>query len=116
MWPNFSAAAVIEQLPSALLEQMPAGTPPPGQVTNFIDPPNLLLTITSVLAISSFFVVLAVGLRFYSKLSSARPLTWDDGAYSLPKQIWDYVYASGRYHPSGNGKCVQHRFVNLLYS
>lgn len=57
--------------------------PPPGQVSNFGGPRDFLKTAVIVVSISSFFMIMAVGLRFYSKITSARPFLWDDCAYHL---------------------------------
>lgn len=76
-----STAAATAKLPLSLLEQIPGQVPPPGQVPDFFDPPNLITTIAVVLAISPLFVIVAVGLRIYSKISSARSFTWDGCEY-----------------------------------
>jgi hypothetical protein len=57
--------------------------------------------------ISSALVLTAVGLRIYSKISSARVFAWDDCEYCPPKnQIGDYTDAGGRYKFSGFGICA----------
>jgi hypothetical protein len=71
-------AALVGSLPKSFLEQLPGIPPPPGEVTNFIDPPNLLTTMSVVIAVSSVFMVTAVGLRVYSKISTRRAFSWED--------------------------------------
>lgn len=79
-------ATFPENLPLAILEQLPGMPPPPGQVSNFVDPPNLLTAVVVVLTISSILMIVAVGLRVYSKLNSARSFSLDDCGYFLFKQ------------------------------
>lgn len=72
---NPSTAQLVEHLPLAVLEQAPGLHPPPGQVSNFVDPPNLVTTTAVVISISTFFMIGAVGLRIYSKIISASPFS-----------------------------------------
>ena len=83
---NISGAGMVETLPWAFLNQTPSQAPPPGQVSNITDPPNLVITVAVVLSISSLFVSAAVGFRIDSKVSSARSFTWDDCEYQLSEQ------------------------------
>lgn len=71
-------ATALETIPLAILEQLPGMTPPPGQVSNFVDPPNLSVAVAVVLTICSVLMTVAVGLRVYSKLDSARSFSLDD--------------------------------------
>ena len=71
-------AALVESLPMSFLEQLPGIPPPPGEVTNFMDPPNLLTTMSVVIEISSFLMVIAIRLRIYSKGSAERNFSWED--------------------------------------
>jgi hypothetical protein len=82
---NASEAALIEKLPLALHQETPSQLPPAGQVSNFVDPPNLVTEVAVVLAVTSLFVLVAVGLRVHSKITSCRPFTGDDCGYHLPK-------------------------------
>lgn len=81
---NISESGMAEILPWTLMK-VPGQEPPPGQVSNFTDPPNLVITVAIVLCISSLFVSVAVGFRIESKVSSARSFTWDDCEYQLYK-------------------------------
>lgn len=71
----------MEKLPLTFLEQIPTLSPPPGQVSNFVDPPNLIMTVAAVLAVTSLVMTMAVALRIYSKITSSRSFTWDDCGY-----------------------------------
>jgi hypothetical protein len=82
---NASTAVIVDSLPVALLEQFPGLPPPPGEASNFIDPPNLVTAVAIVVGISSALMLTAVGLRIYSKVSSARVFAWDDCEYYPPK-------------------------------
>lgn len=85
-------ATSLENIPLAILEQLPGMPPPPGQVSNFVDPPSLLTAVVVVLTISSVLMVVAVGLRVYSKWSSARSFTLDDcGCFRSKHQTYDFV-------------------------
>jgi hypothetical protein len=68
----------LASLPLAILERLPGMQPPPGQVSNFVDPPNLLAAVVAVITISSILMMVAVGLRVYSKLNSTRSFSLDD--------------------------------------
>lgn len=68
----------IEQLPPALLQTLPAGTPPPGVQSNFVDPPTL---VPAVLGVGASFLVLALFcfvIRAWTKLSINKRCSWDD--------------------------------------
>lgn len=80
---NVSQLAAWEKLPLHVLEGIPAMVPPPGQVSNFGGPRDFVKTAVIVVSISSFFMIMAVGLRVYSKITSARPFLGDDCAYHL---------------------------------
>ncbi|ERF70932.1 hypothetical protein EPUS_06717 [Endocarpon pusillum Z07020] len=80
---NISESGMVEALPWAFIQEIPGQEPPPGQVSNFTDPPNLVITVAVVLSISSFFVSVAEGFRIDAKVSSARSFTWDDYASFL---------------------------------
>jgi hypothetical protein len=81
---NVSELALVDKLPLALLEQTPGQLPPPGQASNFVDPPNLTITSAVVLAITSFLMAVAVALRICSKITSSRLFTLDDCGYCPP--------------------------------
>jgi hypothetical protein len=68
----------LASLPLAILERLPGMQPPPGQVSNFVDPPSLLAAVVAVITISSILMMVAVGLRVYSKLNSTRSFSLDD--------------------------------------
>lgn len=77
---------LLEKLPTALLDLVPARPPPPGETFHFDNPPNLKAATIIALSISGFFPILVVLLRFLSKSWTARRLFWDDcqGAHILP--------------------------------
>ena len=72
------ASAEILQLPPEVLKQIPAGTPPPGQVSNLIDPSSraYVLLITSSVFLSLGLV--AFFIRLYAKFLIRRGAWWDD--------------------------------------
>ncbi|ERF69952.1 hypothetical protein EPUS_05496 [Endocarpon pusillum Z07020] len=75
---NASTAALVGSLPVSFLEQLSGIPPPPGQMSNFVDPPNLIATTAVVVAISVFLMIIAVSLRVYSKQTSGRAFSWED--------------------------------------
>lgn len=75
---NASTAALVGSLPVSFLEQLSGIPPPPGQTSNFVDPPNLITTTAVVVAISTFLMITAVSLRVYSKQTSGRAFSWED--------------------------------------
>jgi hypothetical protein len=79
----------LASLPPAILERLPGMPPPPGQVSNFVDPPALLTAVVAVITISAIFMMVAVGLRTYSKFNSARSFSLDDCGHFLSKQSYD---------------------------
>jgi hypothetical protein len=85
LWNGYTAEA-LEKLPLSVLGQTPGQVPPPGQVSNFVDPSNLVTQFAVTLAISWLSVIVAIGLRIHSKISSARPFTADDCEFPLPKE------------------------------
>lgn len=68
------------------LGQLPGQAPPPGQVSNFIDPSNLIAEAAVTISISWFSVIVATGLRIYSKVSADKPFTADDCKYTLTNE------------------------------
>ena len=61
-----------------LLAKIPAGSPPPGIKSNFIDPPSLRTPVFAVNAILLFLATVVVSLRIYTKKFLSRHLWWDD--------------------------------------
>jgi hypothetical protein len=68
----------IEHLPLSVLERLPAQQPPAGEVSNFINPPNLFTAVLIAVVISGGLMLGAVILRIYSKITSGRSFGWDD--------------------------------------
>lgn len=68
----------INGIPHSILENLPAGTPPPGVQPNFIDPPsraNLLIALNAVFMTLAWSVV---AMRLYAKGKIQRMLGWED--------------------------------------
>ncbi|KAF7512409.1 hypothetical protein GJ744_001344 [Endocarpon pusillum] len=63
-----SDALLVDKLPVALLENIPGLSPPPGQISNFVDPPNLVKAVAIVVTITTLLILPAVGLRIYSNI------------------------------------------------
>ena len=61
-----------------LLTNVPLQQPPPGQVSNFIDPPSSGHLVTIVGSIFLVPQLLFYGVRMYTKIFVARRLRWDD--------------------------------------
>lgn len=61
----------------------PAGTAPEGQITGLSDSPSLAYRITASNAVCAVFVILTVGLRFYTRMHIVRGLGYDDCEHFL---------------------------------
>ncbi|KAL8810238.1 MAG: hypothetical protein Q9200_002737 [Gallowayella weberi] len=92
-------AKAIEQLPPSLLQSQPAGSPPPGVLPNFGDPPTL---VPPILGVGTSFLALALfcfSIRAWTKLTIIRKFSWDDCADvllgfwcdkgALGRHVWD---------------------------
>ncbi len=89
---NAFPSSALDKLPLAFLEMLPGMPPPPEQVSNFVDPPNLVTTVVIVITISLILTIAAVGLRLYSKVNSARSFSLDDCGYIFfQRQTYDFV-------------------------
>ncbi|KAL8980151.1 MAG: hypothetical protein Q9205_004688 [Flavoplaca limonia] len=60
------------------LSQIPAARPPPGTLSNLVDPPTLEIPTITVNAILLSLALGVVALRVYTKHSLLRNLGWDD--------------------------------------
>jgi hypothetical protein len=83
---NGLTAEALEKLSLSVLGQRPGEAPPPGQVSNLVDPPNFIVTAAVTLSISWLSVIVAIGLRIYSKISADKPFTADDCEYTLKSE------------------------------
>lgn len=54
------------------LTNTPAGAPPPGQVTNFVNPPSQQGVIIAVSVVMMIFTLLAVSLRLFASFRVTR--------------------------------------------
>ncbi|EFQ96773.1 hypothetical protein MGYG_08697 [Nannizzia gypsea CBS 118893] len=73
------------------LWKLPAGPPPPGVKSNFVDPPSLAMPIVIVNAISLGLMMVAVIARFIAK-SRYSQLRWDlsdDTTVNYGRHMWD---------------------------
>jgi hypothetical protein len=80
---NGSASATAEQAEAGLqmLLNGPAGKPPEGVTSNFIDPANLEATTIVVLAVGLVLATLAFSIRMYTKSFLIRSLAYEDCKY-----------------------------------
>lgn len=77
------AMSSLENVPAAVLAEMPVGTPPPGKVPNFVDPPN---SGTNFIIWNGILLWIMLGffpIRIYSRLRIIRHLYMDDRRYVL---------------------------------
>jgi len=61
------------------LSQIPALTPPPGVIPNFVHPQNEAYIPVVVISICFTLLVFFVSLRFYAKIWVLHAFGWDDG-------------------------------------
>ena len=61
-----------------LLEDIPALPPPPGVVSNFVNPPTLGPTLIAINAVFLPLTMIAVTIRIYVKGHIIRAIGWDD--------------------------------------
>lgn len=71
-------AAIIKNVPNEILKTVPGIPPPKGEVSNFVDPPNFMNAFIIGITISTFFMLVAVALRVYSKIAAARKFGLED--------------------------------------
>ena len=75
-------------LTPAELAQTPALMPPPGMVSNFINPPGTLEAVTNAtMAVCFTFTTIFVFVRLLTKYCVDRAFQWEDCQYSLDKEI-----------------------------
>ena len=70
---------VVESIPESVLAILPAATPPPGVLANFIDPPT---RVPVLLGLGSTFLLIALlcyTVRIYTKVAIVKSWKWDDG-------------------------------------
>jgi hypothetical protein len=60
----------------------PALQPPPGEMSNFIDPPSIQEAIVGALAACLVVSTIAGSLRIYAQLSLFKRLVWADGKFA----------------------------------
>jgi hypothetical protein len=63
---------------AAYMANMPAGPPPEGQVSNFINPPSQQNTIIAVSTVLMFLTLAFVSLRLYSTFCITRSTGMED--------------------------------------
>lgn len=59
-------------------EDLPALAPPPGVISNFVNPPSLGDRLTATLATCLSLSTIFVSVRIYTRLFIIKPLKWDD--------------------------------------
>ena len=75
-------------LTPAELAQTPALMPPPGMVSNFINPPGTLEAVTNAtMAVCFTFTTIFVFVRLLTKYCVDRAFQWEDCQYSLDQEI-----------------------------
>ena len=62
----------------ALLEGIPALSPPPGVISNFINPPTVAPSLIAINGVFLPLTIIAVTIRIYVKGRIIRALGWDD--------------------------------------
>ncbi|KAF4541742.1 Integral membrane protein [Lasiodiplodia theobromae] len=72
----------------------PAGTAPEGQISELADSPSLAYRITASNVVCAVFVILTVGLRFYTRMHIVRGLGYDDYALLLAVVFWALLVAT----------------------
>lgn len=65
-------------LPPSVLAEIPAGSPPDGQLSNFVDPPSIGPAFVTVGAIVTAIMMVFVMIRFYAKTFIVKKLSPDD--------------------------------------
>ncbi len=77
-------ASQVLQLPPDALKQLPAGTPPPGVVSNFTNPEDkgyVLVTVATVFLVLGLF---AFCIRAYGRVYVIKRVGWGDGKRTRP--------------------------------
>lgn len=69
---------LIENMPAALLKELPAASPPPGLQPNFSDPPTQVPTILGVGIAFLTLAFLCFSIRIYTKVALVKRWKWDD--------------------------------------
>ena len=80
-------AQSIERIPPALLQTLPTKAPPPGILSNFVNPPTL---VPAVLGVGTAFLILALicfSLRAWTKLAINKRCSWDDCKYPCVQDL-----------------------------
>ena len=78
-----AASPTADQLQAALQKLLnePAGVPPAGVTSNFIDPPNLDAQLYVTAALTLSFAACAVIIRIYTKHFLLRKMGYEDCKY-----------------------------------
>jgi len=71
-------AEFLRKLPDSVLSTIAIGVPPPGTISNFVDPPNSGWGFIIVGAVLLPIMGIFMAIRADSKLRIIRKTTWDD--------------------------------------
>lgn len=102
---SFSNPKLIEAIPQAVLEKLPAAAPPVGVVPNFADPAT---RVPVILGISITFFVLAVVcfmIRIYTRIA-IKNWRWDDLTCALGFVSMTTALMQTKSEPQSNVVCV----------
>lgn len=80
---------VAEGIP---LDQIPAGRPPPGQVSHIHNPVGRRHMITTCDIICMIIVCTVVAMRMYTRIRLVKSLWWDDCMFSLSSAVISYSH------------------------
>lgn len=72
---------LIDQLPFSLLEQIPAGKPPPGVESNLVNPYSFGPAAITIGAVFFSLATLFVSVRVYTKLRLVKKAAYSDREY-----------------------------------
>lgn len=72
------ARQLVESIPPALLKEVPAMSPPPGETSNLINPHSTGPAFSAAASVLTCLVVLAYAVRVYTKAFILRKASWDD--------------------------------------
>lgn len=71
--------SIVKDLPPALLDSLPGGSPPPGVVPDFENPESRVPAIVGVEAAFTAIALIVISIRMYTKLAVMKAWKWDDG-------------------------------------
>ena len=69
------------------LDHIPVAAPPPPQVSNFVDPPTLTITLVVISALCLVLMIPFAAIRLYCKAFIVRSFGWDDGALKFKLRL-----------------------------